>query len=401
LPSGLPPPSAVTNRTLSAFALDTSIIEAASFRFDKGALRLLTSQLPTWLQLVMPSIVEQEVFDHRSAHVNRAEQQIKAGYADLRRHGGPGFLNAEPVVAEDAIEVAGVFFDQQIERFIESFNGARLDLSMDGLAQKLFDAYFNLHPPFGAGKDKKHEFPDAAILFTLEDFASQRGIQLIAVSKDDGWKAFAARSPHIFCVSSLDDLTSLFEHTTSEALSVRRKIVAELDRENSQLRRKIKSSLRTGISAIQWSIRPWRIYNHQVHVQVADAEFANVEPRSDGVGLWLTSPKVDRCVAEIVVDALVNVTIEGTISRAPDGEEVASGQSVLAQVAELKVFLECSGRLLHDHVDAWSVNVDLANPIVTVNVGKAPFDPPLSGKVPRPFSSGYPEYDLDEDDLPF
>lgn len=407
MPSGLPPPSAVTSRRLRAFSLDTSIIEAASFKFDKGVLRLLASQLPTWLQLVMPGIVEQEVFDHRAAHVIRAEQQIKAGYAELRRHGGPGFGSSEPMVAEDAIEVAGAFFDQQVDRFINSFGGVRLDLSMVGLADRIFDSYFNSHPPFGGGKDKKHEFPDAAILVTLEDFAMHRGIQLIIVSKDEGWKAFAAQSPHLFCAVSLDELTSLFEHTSSEALAIRRKIVAEIDRPNSELRRAIRSSLKSSIPNIQWSVRPWRILNHHVHVHVRNAEFTSIEPKSDGVGLWLTSPEADKCVAEIVVDTLVDVTIEGAISKggAGDREEVASGEAALEHAAEIKVFLECSGELLRDEVDAWNVTVDLANPVIALDVGKAPFDPPSSGKVPRPFAVTYAgSFDGlfdDDDDLPF
>lgn len=156
MPSGIPSERAITSRKVSAFAVDTSVIEAAAFKFNEGALKLLGSQLPTWLRLVMPSIIEQEILARRSAQVMKATQQIKAGYADLRRHGGPAFEKAEPLMRFDEIAVFNEFFGQQIDGFVTAHQGTRLDLSMLGLAEELFYRYFENLTPFAGGKDKKH-----------------------------------------------------------------------------------------------------------------------------------------------------------------------------------------------------------------------------------------------------
>lgn len=46
MPYGLPNSSALSSRKACAFALDTSVIEAAGFRFNDGPLRHLAGQLP-------------------------------------------------------------------------------------------------------------------------------------------------------------------------------------------------------------------------------------------------------------------------------------------------------------------------------------------------------------------
>ena len=55
--------------------------------------------------------------------------------------------------------------------------------------------YFSPETPFEEGK--KHEFPDAIALITLEDWAKTNGKNLLAITRDKGWIAFCEKSEWI------------------------------------------------------------------------------------------------------------------------------------------------------------------------------------------------------------
>ena len=56
--------------------------------------------------------------------------------------------------------------------------------------------YFDRSAPFGAS-GKKHEFPDAIALLSLEQWAEKEQKKILAVSEDSDWAGFARRSPYI------------------------------------------------------------------------------------------------------------------------------------------------------------------------------------------------------------
>ena len=58
-------------------------------------------------------------------------------------------------------------------------------------------------PPFEEPDKKKHEFPDAIALLSLEEWAEVNKTRILAVSCDRGWAAFAAESEWIVVDSDL------------------------------------------------------------------------------------------------------------------------------------------------------------------------------------------------------
>lgn len=247
MPSGLPNSSALNSRRACVFALDTSVIEAAGFRFSDGPLRHLAGQLPPWFQLWMPDIVLREISQHRTENVSRSVQQIQTGMLDLRRHIGDAFRQAEPEWLRTARDSAANVFDAQLQTFLKSHNGIVLEPTHERLSAKIFDMYFQGHPPFGGGKDKKHEFPDAASLLMLDYLAAERLVQVVAVSKDVAWKAYAEQSAHIYCVSSLQELTAMFLSKTSEAKGIQRRLSDVLENPTAGFKRSIKAALEKGL----------------------------------------------------------------------------------------------------------------------------------------------------------
>ena len=111
MPSGLPQPSALNSRKACAFALDTSIIEEAAFRFNEGALKHLSRQLPPWLELWMPDIIAREIRQYRIDHISHSVQQIHTGIQELHRHIGKDFNRQKPEWLRTATNTAFRVFD--------------------------------------------------------------------------------------------------------------------------------------------------------------------------------------------------------------------------------------------------------------------------------------------------
>jgi hypothetical protein len=66
------------------------------------------------------------------------------------------------------------------EEFLKRVKATEVPLNND--LEKLFHDYFERVPPFSDGK--KSEFPDAAVVDALKNFASQKGKKIYVVSGD-------------------------------------------------------------------------------------------------------------------------------------------------------------------------------------------------------------------------
>jgi hypothetical protein len=100
--------------------------------------------------------------------------------------------------------------DARLEAFIKTtgavvITAAGIDVDM------LLSLYFETEPPFEGTGDKKAEFPDAIALLSLEKWAEEQEVQLLAVSKDAGWRNFGKGSSHIDVLENLADALTHFQ----------------------------------------------------------------------------------------------------------------------------------------------------------------------------------------------
>ena len=95
---------------------------------------------------------------------------------------------------------------ESVEKFFEEIGAMRLPYQND--VGQLFEMYFNGDPPFG-NKSKKAEFPDAANLMILLNFASKENGEVYVVSGDEDWSRVAERFSQIKLLKSLGDALSL------------------------------------------------------------------------------------------------------------------------------------------------------------------------------------------------
>lgn len=402
MPNGLPNSSALNNRKACAFALDTSVIEAAGFRFNDGPLRHLAGQLPPWFQLWMPDIVLREIRQHRTDNVSRSVQQIQTGMQDLRRHIGGAFRQTEPDWLKTAKDSATNVFDAQFQNFLNSHNGIVLKPTHERLSSKIFEMYFQGHPPFGGGKDKKHEFPDAASLLMLDYLAAEKHVQVVAVSKDVGWKAYAEQSAHIYCVSSLQELAAMFLSKTSEAKGIQRRLCDVFETPTAGFKRSIKEALEKGLISLPWRIKLPRSYRYGFDAEVIETTLKSFKAHPEAMGVWITSPQQDACVAEIPVDVDVSLRVEVVAYRYDDyGQriDVTIAQAMIEHEFEAKLQLELTGTLQTTALEDLIKNMELGDTPIEVVVGRDKLGPDWMGEPAKESPrSGFDDMD---DDIPF
>lgn len=402
MPSGLPNSSALNRRKACAFALDTSVIEAAGFRFNDGPLRHLAGQLPPWLQLWMPNIVLREINQHRTDNVSRSVQQIQTGMQDLRRHIGDSFQQAEPDWLKIARDSATRIFDTQFQTFLKSHNGIVLEPTHQRLSSKIFDMYFQGLPPFGGGKDKKHEFPDAASLLMLDYLATEKQVQVVAVSKDIGWKAYADKSEHIYCVSSLQELTAMFLSKTLEAKGIQKRLCTAFETPSSGLKKSIKETLEKGLISIPWRIKLPRSYRYGFDARVIETTLKSFEVHPEAMGVWITSAQLDACVAEIPVDVDVSLRVEVVAYQYDDYRQqidVTIAQALVEHEFVAKLQLELTGGLQTSSMENLITNIELGDSPIEVVVGRDKLGPDWMGEPVKENSRG--GFDDMDDDIPF
>ena len=370
MPKGRPTAYSLSSRKVAAFSLDTSVIEAAGFRFEEGALRYLSVQLPPWMKLVMSDVVVQEIMLRRLANVEKIERQIRGGFDDLTRHVGSHVGIVYPTALNVLIDVVANLFEKQLEKYISFFDSTTVDMSAVGLSQRLFECYFEELPPFGGGRDKKHEFPDCMALLSLEDYALRAGIQVVVVSKDVGWQQFAEKSEYLYCLDSIQGLADLFE-ASSEYSKILRHKIGIFSRSNRNLQSEIKQAFAKRLPEMRWLFPSARNYRYIVAGTLRDVKVVSLEVPDNEVRLWITSSDRTDCVAEVVVfvDVVVDYEISLTDYRyAPDSVELISAAS--EQRIELKALLHINGELSTQSPDQWDIHVDVAEEKIPVLVEK-------------------------------
>ena len=172
MPKGNPPPDHIIGRKVSFFSIDTNIFEGKGFDFNRGALNVLHGQRPNWMTLQLSAIVEREVFAHRLRDLKDVDKKLHEALNYIRRKTSLDVSQLESAAnALSIVDTAKDQFETEIRSFVSELGGNILATNGNTLAHDLFELYFSQQSPFELIKDKKSEFPDAAALLVLEQFA--------------------------------------------------------------------------------------------------------------------------------------------------------------------------------------------------------------------------------------
>jgi hypothetical protein len=101
--------------------------------------------------------------------------------------------------------------ETQFTNFLSAVAGEVLPASgSNDVSAELLRRYFASDPPCENKENKRHEFPDAFALLSLEAFAKEKNKLILCVSPDKGWSHFASQSSYLLCVPDLETVLSYF-----------------------------------------------------------------------------------------------------------------------------------------------------------------------------------------------
>jgi len=95
------------------------------------------------------------------------------------------------------------------------FVGDRLHASDHVTLDQVMLRYFGAQAPFATSGPKKHEFPDAVALLTLESWAEKQACKVLVVSNDPDWVRYCSKSPRLVVIRDLADALSGFQDQTA------------------------------------------------------------------------------------------------------------------------------------------------------------------------------------------
>ncbi|HRK98445.1 MAG TPA: PIN domain-containing protein [Alphaproteobacteria bacterium] len=218
-----------------AITLDTNIFTNNGYALEHGLLKQLEQFKQGSVKFVLSEIVVREVFRHLEKEnteirsnldkaINRAKN--KKLLAEKTADKLLKLTEGEPTPKKLALERINTFRKNTGFQAIKA-DGA--DIS------ELIKRYFNYKPPFENNNEKRKEFPDAIALLTLEKYAKENNIKILAVSKDKGWIDFAASSKWIDVNSDFSKALSELQLQLKEAQSMAESFLSNIPDSQKEL----------------------------------------------------------------------------------------------------------------------------------------------------------------------
>lgn len=212
-----------------AITLDTEVFVRNGYRLEAGLLAQLTQFKNSPIQFILSEVVIGEMFNHVIANTKNAEANFKNAVQKSKEHGlfscelhdQLSKISSSISQPKDAVET-------RLTDFIHKTSAEIIPIKTVDICD-VVKRYFNSSPPFEKQEKKKHEFPDAIALLSLEDWAESQQMRILAVSHDRGWKNFAAESKWIVVKDDLASALAELQTQADTALHFMNRFISDLE----------------------------------------------------------------------------------------------------------------------------------------------------------------------------
>lgn len=258
-----------------AITLDTNIFHRNGLRIDQGLLRALDQFNGKPARLLLSEIVVRELVVHLEKKANDAKLLLERALKEAEDH-----LEFN---CFDFYEVSSILTQRtscediaksKVGEFIRRTDA--LVIKVDGLldVQELIKKYFSGGAPFSKIGKKKSEFPDAMILMSLEAYAKEKNIKVLAVSADEDWASYAKDSEWLVVVEELAQGISEFQ-SENRAFDFCRLLSEGFEVEDSGLLFQLNSHIKNAIAELDYDIDASSIFTWET-IQI-DTEYQGFE----------------------------------------------------------------------------------------------------------------------------
>jgi len=200
-----------------AITLDTNIFTDGGYRLESGLFSQLSQFKNGSSRFVLSEIVHRELRRHLIQGSQERRDELLSVVKSSRFY---GFFAAEELkLLTDICNTAALpehIVDTRLQTFA-AVNQMEVVPASGATIDEVLRLYFSPSPPFEPSGAKKEEFPDAIALVSLEAWAKDHDLKLLAVSKDKGWSAYANTSSRIAVQSDFATALSMFQEQHTEA----------------------------------------------------------------------------------------------------------------------------------------------------------------------------------------
>jgi hypothetical protein len=195
-----------------AITIDNASLKGEGYRFYEGILKQMRQFKDSPVQVIQTDIVHNEAIKHIGQEISNTRSSIDRALRSANKQ-----LKIKTAQIDQARELLSVEGDeseiaeQRLQKYYEWIDGKVIPSSDYADLSLLMELYFETEAPFETGKDKKNEFPDAIALLSVEGWAEDNDLNVIAVSQDKGWSNYSENSERITVVSSLSAALEKFQ----------------------------------------------------------------------------------------------------------------------------------------------------------------------------------------------
>lgn len=296
-----------------AITLDTNILRKYGYNLESGLLGQLTQFKEGSVQLVLSEIVYREASKHLRENArddwSKLEQSINKSEKSFLLSPESTLAINKILASEGTPEEAA---QKRLKEFIET-TGAIVVEAKNADMNDLIKLYFTPSAPFEDNEKKKHEFPDAIALISLEAWAKQNNNRLLAVSEDKGWEGYAASSTQIDLEKDLSQAFQNFQEHVERAKKIILNLLNALcNDETPDLLREIDELLEQEVQSLHPDAEASSHLSYEVdQVDVSYNDFEFIHHQND-YGFTIVRIGVDKIVAKIPI--LIRVKAEASFS---------------------------------------------------------------------------------------
>lgn len=363
-----------------AITLDTNILRKNGYNLESGLLSQLTQFKEGSVQLVLSEIVYREASNHLKESGredwSKLEQSIKKSEKSFVLSSESTLTINKILASEGTPEEAT---QERLKKFIEA-TGAIVVEAQNADMNELVKLYFTSSAPFEGHEKKKHEFPDAIALISLESWAKKHNKKLLAVSEDKGWEGYAASSTQIDIEKDLSRALQSFQEHVEQAKTIILNLLNDLSNDrNPDLLKELDEHIEQEVQSMEPDVEaetPTSNYEvDQVDVLYNDFELIHHENDYD---FTIVRIGADKIVAKIPI--IIRVKAEASFSLyvydSIDKENVSIGEKSkeVDEELEMSVLITFEGDFESAPMDIGVSEVSLLRKRPTIDFGVVDFE---------------------------
>ena len=241
----------ISENRFYGITLDTSVIYRFDCNLENRVLCALNQFKGSSINVLISEIIASEVKNHIAL---KAEESQNVMNRAIREQVKRWKLKTDTESLSDKLSLSSdpkITAKQQFTKFRKTTNAFIVPAAGSREStNKLLKRYFSGKPPFETRKQKKHEFPDAFALHSLELLGEENRQFILCVSADHGWKEFCKASESLVYV---DDLSIALSYFNDSGRNTADRVMAMLkEQEAEKLQKSIEREFECQIESLDF-----------------------------------------------------------------------------------------------------------------------------------------------------